>query len=873
VQSGSISTSIWRWVMAVGCLVLLAGAQRVAAADLDTAAAETLLGAGKYEEVVAKAREQLASAESLDWRTLLIRGLSATGEREAAADAARALLARHPNHLHLLALAHAAFRDAGDGDGAAAVLRQMRAASNTPGSVIDDPADLVAAGQVALLAGDEPKAVLRLYFDKALERDPKNKAAFLAGGELALAKGDDRLAADWFARGLAKLGADADLHAGLARAHYEGDREAMMNAIAAALHRNPRHVPALLLRAEHEIDGEDHVAARKTIDQVLAIDPRAPAAWAFRAVLAHLGNDRAAEQRARQQALSPWKNNPAVDTLIGRKLAQQYRFVEGAAYQRRALAIAPDHLPAKAQLAQDLLRLGSVQDNQAGWALAAEVHRRDRYDVTAYNLVTLHDHMGKFVSLSSPRASRAGFTVRMDAREAPIYGDEVLDLLDEASAKLDHAYGFVRKGPVAVEIFPDQRDFAVRTFGLPGQSGYLGVCFGPLITMNSPAGTGAAPVSWRSVLWHEYTHVITLGLTGNRIPRWLSEGISVHEELRHDPTWGQRMTPRYREMIEAGELLPMGKLSSAFIAPKTPEHVMFAYYQSALAVDFLVATYGQGALNAILGDLGRGIAINDALGARAAPMAELDRGFLAFAQQRKSELPAAADFRAPAPALLAEGDGQDDDAAKRLRAFVAQHPNNVPALLADARGQMRRGAWAEARRSLERLVALAPDDVDGDSPRALLAEVLRHLGATDDERKVLEQLAARSSGSAPTYRRLIEISETRGDFAALGTNADRLLAVNPMLELGWRARARALEHAAAQDPAAVSGAIKAYERLLLLEPADRADTHLRLGQLLAGRDRRAAKRHVMEALAEAPRLLAGHRLLLELAGATRGAEP
>jgi hypothetical protein len=53
---------------------------------------------------------------------------------------------------------------------------------------------------------------------------------------------------------------------------------------------------------------------------------------------------------------------------------------------------------------------------------------------------------------------------------------------------------------------------------MPGGAGYLGVCFGPLITMNSPAGTGAATVSCRSVLWHEYTHVVTLGLTHNKIP-------------------------------------------------------------------------------------------------------------------------------------------------------------------------------------------------------------------------------------------------------------------------------------------------------------------------------------------------------------------
>ena len=61
--------------------------------------------------------------------------------------------------------------------------------------------------------------------------------------------------------------------------------------------------------------------------------------------------------------------------------------------------------------------------------------------------------------------------------------------------------------------------------------------------MNSPAGTGAATVNWRSVLWHEYTHVVTLGLTRNRIPRWLSEGISVHEELARDPHLGSSDDP------------------------------------------------------------------------------------------------------------------------------------------------------------------------------------------------------------------------------------------------------------------------------------------------------------------------------------------
>ena len=50
------------------------------------------------------------------------------------------------------------------------------------------------------------------------------------------------------------------------------------------------------------------------------------------------------------------------------------------------------------------------------------------------------------------------------------------------------------KEPVIVEIFPQKKEFAVRTFGLPGADGLLGVCFGRVITANSPASQGEHPV-------------------------------------------------------------------------------------------------------------------------------------------------------------------------------------------------------------------------------------------------------------------------------------------------------------------------------------------------------------------------------------------
>src|SRR5437867_8357288 len=169
----------------------------------------------------------------------------------------------------------------------------------------------------------------------------------------------------------------------------------MADSLDDALERNSNHIGSLLLLVDHSLDAEDYGQAQTLLERIKAINPRQPQAWAYRAVLAHLQHRPEAEQSARQTALKSWPANPEVDHLIGLKLSQNYRFAEGAAYQRLVLEHDPDYLPAKAQLAQDLLRLG---DETEGWKLAQEVQKLDAYDVEAYNLVTLHDTMAKFAT-------------------------------------------------------------------------------------------------------------------------------------------------------------------------------------------------------------------------------------------------------------------------------------------------------------------------------------------------------------------------------------------------------------------------------------------------------------------------------------------
>src|SRR4029078_1498732 len=257
-------------------------------------------------------------------------------------------------------------------------------------------------------------------------------------------------------------------------------------------------------------------------------------------------------------------------------------------------------------------------------------------------LTTLHDTMAKFTTLTNSH-----FVVRMGAHEAALYGDQARDLLEHARSNLCAKYGFQVQRPTYVEIFPDQKDFAVRTFGMPGNPGYLGVCFGTLVTGNSSAAHPGHDVNWHSVLYHEFCHVVTLQMTRNKMPRWLSEGISVYEEEQANPTWGQRMNPKYREMVLGGELTPISKLSGAFLAPRTPIHLQFAYYESSLVVEYLVQKYGLESLKGILTDLGTGEEINKTIEKHTAALDDLEKEFAAYVTQRAQTLAPGLDWEKP----------------------------------------------------------------------------------------------------------------------------------------------------------------------------------------------------------------------------------
>jgi tetratricopeptide (TPR) repeat protein len=265
---------------------------------------ESLFRSGKIEQA-----EKVAAAEvergvwNRRWSELLIRCQLATGKYEAAEETYEAAVRRYPTSLPLRVLGIEVANFNADPDQAAkerAVIERYLNAGQLRYATTDT---LVAAGRHFYKNGIDARIILKSFFDRVLESDPENLEALVATAELAISKGDFKVAADTVRTAKRRNLEDARLDYWLARALAPTDRAAAQEALAKSLQANPSFAPALIFKAENEIDSEAYQAAAQTIDRVLEINPEHPLAFALKAVLAHLKGDFEQEEELRQRAL------------------------------------------------------------------------------------------------------------------------------------------------------------------------------------------------------------------------------------------------------------------------------------------------------------------------------------------------------------------------------------------------------------------------------------------------------------------------------------------------------------------------------------------------------------------------------------------
>ena len=644
----------------------------------------------------------------------------------------------------------------------------------------------------------------------------------------------------------AAIAADAQwapAHAALARVLADENPPAATAAAGRALEIDADLIEAHLLLAELALNDSRYDDARTRIDTVLGLNPSHLEAHAWTAAIAYVRDEREAFEAGVRRVLAINPRYSDVYRVAADLAARNYRFEEAVALTRQALALDPDNSRASGDLGLHLMRTGD--EGEARRALERSF-KADPFDVVTYNLLTLLDSLDKFVVESS-----GDLVFKFHPDEAPVLREYAIPLAHEALTSLAARYQITPKGPILIEVFPNHDDFAVRTLGLPGMIGALGACFGRVVTMDSPRAKAPGTFSWQATLWHELAHVVTLQLSNQRVPRWLTEGISVFEESKARPEWGRDMEVPFATALRRGQILAVKDLNGGFTKPET---IGLAYYESSLLVEHIVEKFGQPALRTLVATYGQGLeggaALEKGLGVT---MDALQESFDAALQARFASLMAALGE----PGDDAPDGGRGGDGLAALKAAAAAHPGSYEAQLALGRALADAGEPA-AFEPLERASALVPMATGERGPQALMAELAEKLGDLPRAIRAYRAWLTHDHAVVEPARRLATLAQKAGDRDAEYAAFRRIVEIDPFDAQAHMGLGRAALHA--QDPAL---AIREFRAALAAGVQDKASAHTSLGEAYLRGGRAAdAKKQALLALEIAPAFEQAQDLLL-----------
>jgi tetratricopeptide (TPR) repeat protein len=676
----------------------------------------------------------------------------------------------------------------------------------------------------------------------ALEADSDYLDAHLSAAELFTKKYNYADAAQFLSDALKLQPNSARAYLDVAlNKRLEGGEE-LNAALERALKINPNYVEALSLKAALALEAGQFDAAAAEIEKVLKVNAHSVEAHSLRAAMYYLQDREFEPEVAATLAISP-RYGEVYNTLahyatITRRTEQAVQF------SRRATELAPRLWDAHLRLGMSLLRLGQME---TGRAAVEKAFRGDPFNIWAKNTLDLLDTMDTF-----RETKRGAFVIKAAANESDVLGPYAANLLDEAAAKLTAKYKFTPKGPVIVEIFQNHEDFAVRTLGIPGL-GALGVCFGPVIAQDSPSAREAGEFNWGSTLWHEYMHVITLQMTDYRIPRWFSEGLSVYEERRARPGWGDDWNVMFVRSFAAGRWSKIEDLDAAFQRPRSPQDLPIAYFQASQVVEFIVDRYGFDAVLNML-TLYRDKARTPDVLRQALKLAEsdFDREFNAWvgAKVRPFQQALSTENNVVASLTKAEVLKQletSETFALRIRA--------AELLAAD-------GDMAAAATHYIRALELFPYVTGKGNPYELLAKLLESKGEAAQAATVLEKLLSNDENNLEALKTVARIRSSLGQRQQA---LDALLASFYINPFDYKLHTQAGELSVELKNHAV--ALSEFQVALALQPPNVAEANYNVASAYHALGRQPeAKRAVLRALEAAPRYEKAQELLLRIVG-------
>lgn len=814
----------------------------------------TLLRTGRYDQAEAAATRELAGSPR-NPELLYLRGESHL--RRGAVDRAESDYgaAAAAGHLPALYRVGETLALRGEVEGAMGVFDTFIDAYNQGRA--RTAADLLAVGQAVARLGARDPALFQdavRAMEEAIRLDPAFHPARVEMGRLFLAKYDSREARNLFGEVLRADPDHPEALLGMAEAALFDRAGDAGEQAEAALETNPRLVPAHVLLARLALEAEDRERALEALDDALQVNPRDLSALTMRAAADFLADDTAGWRGGRDRVLGLNPKYAEIFATVGELSVQVRRY--GDAVRMGGLGVVLDSLSWRSWgvLGINQLRLGRMDEGRESLERA---FAGDPYNVWYKNTLDLLDELDEYTEVETEH-----FLLVLHPDEAELLAPLAGALAEEAFDSLSSRYRMAPPLPIRVEFFPRHADFSVRTLGLPGL-GALGVSFGSVLTMDSPAARGRGEFNWGSTLWHETAHAFHLAYTDHRIPRWFAEGMAVLEERRSRPGWGHELSLSFLLALEDDRIRPVSDLNSGFLRPSYPNEVPVSYYVASLVCEYIESRHGLDAILAFLDGYreGRttGELTREVLGLRPGAF---DREFADYLEERFGG------YLGDGPVRAEEDDAEalhalrPADDRSVLEEALRRDPDNgltnlgMGTLLANA------GSEVEALPFLERALELMPEYGGPDAAHLPLARIHRSRGDTTRAVRLLSEYSSLNATNEQAFAALSELREAEGDLPGATAALERNLWVYPYDPALFRSLATMAEEAGDRDQV-----VAARRALVALGPVDRSQAlyDLAVAQRDAGLTA-AARSTVLQALELAPGYEAALELLLELRG-------
>ncbi len=760
------------------------------------------------------------------------------------ADAAWAAALRGPDSLRSRVERLRLQKDRGGVDSALVRLDRLAAGVDARGGPRTAPDVRAMAIAARLLGRTDParfKVALSLY-DRAIALDPTNVDQQVELAELFLEKFNAPDARETLQKALAINPRHPRGLAALVRLTAMDGRRPPRDPLAQLLTVNPANIDAHVLLAQRLIDAELYVEAIAEARKGLVIDSTAPAPWVAIAAARWLMNDTSGHRAALERAHRRLPGSAVAESELADVSARNRLYGDAVRFAQAGVARDARDARAQALLGINLLRTGDVATGRATLERAFEL---DPYDVRVKNTLDLLDAYAKARTVATNN-----FDLVLEPADADVMALYAAPLAEEAYTALTARYGFKPNGRVRVEFFRSHADFSVRAVGLAGL-GALGVAFGNVLAIDLPPARSRGEFNWGSVLWHEFAHTVTLGMTENRVPRWVSEGLSVHEERRARPEWGGSVTPMLIAAYGARRLQPVSRLNDGFVHPRYGQEVILSYALSAYVFEMLEQRSGMAGIRSLLDGYRRGGSTSQLMQqVYGLDSTALDATFDSWFRTKFAK-----EFAAVRGEVRVSAEGDT----------ITELAGPLRDALTTAAGALQRKQWAEAVQAAKRGVSLFPSYAEAGSGYHFLAAAYTAMGDSAAARQALTQIAVRNGDAVDENITLAGLLEAARDSAGAISALGRATLADPF---DAKAQGQLAELAFARREWAT--AIRARRAVIALGPADRADAYYRLAQALASSgDTASARREVLRALDLAPNFEAAQDLLLSIRSSAR----